>query len=315
MLVQAASGNTSIKIGSKLWIKGSGKWLSDARQAEIFVPVDVRTLQADGSPLAPSIETAMHAVLPHRVVVHVHSVNTISWAVRLDGRERAAERLEGLDWAWIPYVSSGQPLAQEIKRARLRARNTPLNVFMLANHGLVIAAHDCDGAEVLLAEVERRLEVAPRAASAPDRAQLASMARGTAYHVPAEPEIHWLGTDAVSRSILAAGTIFPCQALFLGPATAECDPFESVITAADRYERRYGRRPSTIAVRGEGLLVADEMSVTQMQILIGLARVIQRIDQDACIRFLTEQETAELLSTDNYRYRENAEARAVLAAH
>ena len=31
-----------------------------------------------------SIETAMHGVLPHRVVLHVHCVNTIAWAVRQD---------------------------------------------------------------------------------------------------------------------------------------------------------------------------------------------------------------------------------------
>jgi len=29
-----------------------------------------------------SIETFMHAVVPHRVVVHVHSVNTIAWRRR-----------------------------------------------------------------------------------------------------------------------------------------------------------------------------------------------------------------------------------------
>ena len=27
----------------------------------------------------------MHAVMPHRVVIHVHSVNAIAWAVRRDG--------------------------------------------------------------------------------------------------------------------------------------------------------------------------------------------------------------------------------------
>jgi rhamnose utilization protein RhaD (predicted bifunctional aldolase and dehydrogenase) len=315
LLVQAASGNTSLKIGGTLWIKGSGKWLSDARMNEIFVPVDVRTLEAIESPLSPSIETAMHAVLPHRVVVHVHSVNAISWAIREDGRDRSAERLGGLPWAWIPYVPSGQPLAREIQLARQRARSSPPDMFMLANHGLVIAADDCDSAESLLAEVERRLEVAPRPSSAPDRALLASMARESAYHVPTEPEVHWLGTDAFSLSILAEGTIFPCHTLFLGPATAECEPFESVSAAAERYERRYGTLPSTIAVRGKGLLVTDEMSITQMQVLIGLAQVIQRIQGDAPVRFLTEEESAELLNTAAYRYRENVEARAALAAY
>jgi rhamnose utilization protein RhaD (predicted bifunctional aldolase and dehydrogenase) len=314
-LVQAASGNTSIKLGSDLWIKASGKWLADAAWDEIFVPVDRKTLEAHRSTLSPSIETAMHAVLPHQVVIHVHSVNTISWAVREDGRAQVSERLADLPWAWIPYVPSGQPLACEIQHARNQAsRNHCPDVFVLANHGLVVAADDCDSAEALLAKVEKRLDVTPRAAPTPNRAHLAGMAHGTGFYAPAEAEVHCLGTDSFSRSILAGGTIYPCHALFLGPATAECSPFESVNSAVERYERRYGARPSNIAVQGAGLLVADDMTVTQMQVLIGLAQVIQRIELDAEVHYLTEQETAELLSTDAYRYRENVEARAAFAA-
>jgi rhamnose utilization protein RhaD (predicted bifunctional aldolase and dehydrogenase) len=317
LLVQAASGNTSIKLGDELWIKASGKWLADAGWDEIFVPVDRNTLEASGGTLSPSIETAMHLVLPHQVVIHVHSVNAISWAVREDGRARVAERLAGLSWAWIPYVPSGEPLAREIHRARTqcsRLQEKSPDVFLLANHGLVVAADDCDSADALLADVERRLEVVPRDASGPDRAQLAGMSRGSGFHPPAESEVHCLATDNFSLSILRSGTLFPCHALFLGPATAECDVFEPVSHSVERYERQYGSRPSNIAVRGEGLLVTDELTVTQMQVLVGLAHVIQRIEQGAQVRYLTQEETAELLTTDAYRYRENVEARAALAS-
>lgn len=314
-LVQAASGNTSIKLGGELWIKASGKWLADAACDEIFVPVNRTTLEANGGKLSPSIETAMHAALPHQVVIHVHSVNTISWAVREDGLENVSERLSDLPWAWIPYVPSGQPLASEIQRARSQSsRNQPPDIFILANHGLVVAADDCDSAEALLAEVERRLDIAPRTSPAPNRAHLAAMARGSGFHAPAESEVHCLGTDFCSRGILAGGTIYPCHALFLGPATAECDPFEPVSHAVERYERLYGSRPSNIAVQGEGLLVTDDITVTQMQVLIGLAQVIQRIEPDAPVHYLTDLETAEIMSTDAYRYRENVEARAALAS-
>src|SRR5689334_159409 len=113
LLVQASSGNTSVKLGQMMWIKASGKWLAEAEQDEILVPVDLeeaaRSVErgtdvcgtrttSTGITLRASIETAMHSVLPQRVVVHVHSVNTIAWAVRQDGCARLSERLAGLRW-------------------------------------------------------------------------------------------------------------------------------------------------------------------------------------------------------------------------
>jgi rhamnose utilization protein RhaD (predicted bifunctional aldolase and dehydrogenase) len=314
LLVQAASGNTSIKTNGRLWIKASGKWLADADRDEIFVEVDPRTLMAEGTELSPSIETAMHSILPHRVVVHVHSVNAISWSVREDGPARVAERLEGMAWAWIPYVPSGFPLAREIECAGLRNPLNPPNVFLLANHGLVVAADDCVAVEELLATVERRLEVEPRIAPAPHRATLDRMARGFGWRVPTDSTVHALGTDPVSARIFAGGTLYPCHGLFLGPGTAECERDEAVALAVDRYRARYGIRPGTIAVRGEGLLVTDEMTVTQMQVLTGLARVIQRIGADATVRYLTDRETEELYSMDACRYRQSVESRAALVA-
>src|ERR1700730_5489533 len=116
LLVQASNGNTSIKLDGILWIKASGRWLAHAMQEEMFVPLELaevkesiengtdvawRYARKDG--LRPSIETAMHAVLRHRVVIHVHSINAIVWAIRVDGPDQLKERLEGLHWQWIPY--------------------------------------------------------------------------------------------------------------------------------------------------------------------------------------------------------------------
>src|SRR5271170_4505768 len=74
MLAQAATGNTSEKIGGILWIKASGKWLADANRPNMFVPVRLEDVagcihggeeialeyEADsGEILRSSIETAM----------------------------------------------------------------------------------------------------------------------------------------------------------------------------------------------------------------------------------------------------------------
>src|ERR1700684_85541 len=94
LLTQASTGNSSMKLDGVLWIKASGKWMADATRKDILIPLDLTEVREcgkqQGDPAgryaSASIETAMHAVLPHRVVLHVHSVNTIAWAVRRDAR-------------------------------------------------------------------------------------------------------------------------------------------------------------------------------------------------------------------------------------
>src|SRR5690348_8190612 len=113
LLTQAAGGNSSIKHGDVLWVKASGAWLADAEDRDIFLPISLsgaRAALADGDermPAAPdhassqlraSIETSLHALMPHPVVLHVHSVNTIAWSVRKDARDEFSERLRGLSW-------------------------------------------------------------------------------------------------------------------------------------------------------------------------------------------------------------------------
>ncbi len=156
LLVQAAGGNTSLKDDGVMWIKASGTWLKDAASRDIFVPVDQAALvdalaqrdpaadaclpfvRADlnSTGLRPSIETSVHALMPHRIVVHVHCVNTIAWAIRGDAEERLAERLREFAWAFVPYARPGLPLAEAIA-----ARQRPgIDVLVLGNHGLVVGS-------------------------------------------------------------------------------------------------------------------------------------------------------------------------------
>src|SRR5215510_3314883 len=142
LLVQGAGGNSSVKDGDVLWVKASGTWLADAEDQDIFVPVSLsaaRTALALGDehvPLAPnarttlraSIETSLHALMPHRIVLHVHSVNTIAWAVRSDAAQELAARLHGLAWHWLDYHHPGLPLAQAVSESTAQG---PADVLIL----------------------------------------------------------------------------------------------------------------------------------------------------------------------------------------
>ena len=307
MLVQASSGNTSLKLGGILWIKASGKWLLQADDEDFLVPIrlsDVRswlrqgenpTQLTDAQPAwrRASIETAMHAALPQSVVVHVHSVNTIAWSVREDGPERMGRLLTGLPWKWIPYTASGISLALEIEEALCAAPGT--EVFVLGNHGLVVCGSSCEAAETLLGEVERRLQIEPRPVPEPSYCALRDVLNDQDWSLPTFSEVHALATDQIARRILAGGILYPCQAIFL-PGSA---PFLT---------RNEGTHQQSFRIIGSsGVAVSKNISRAEREMLACLARVLQRIEDMAPVRYLTEREVSSLLGQNSENYRQIAE--------
>jgi ribulose-5-phosphate 4-epimerase/fuculose-1-phosphate aldolase len=314
-LVQGSNGNLSLKLNGVLWIKASGKWLANAKQEEAFVPVElavvkeslrrnveIAQLYALGDQLRPSIETAMHAVLQHRVVLHVHSVNTIAWAVRRDGPSQLSERLAGLDWRWVPYISSGIPLAKKIEKLVSAAPET--NVFILGNHGLVICGNDCEGAEALLDDVERRLAVIPRPSPEADAALLLAVLSGCSHwRFPDIPALHALGTDPVSRMILKGGVLYPCQAIFLGSRIPMLR-FAVPLSRFAGYSNRKDGAPPYAIIEGGGVVVNEKINSAEYATLIGLMQIVQRVEEFAPLRYLTVTEIASILADGTNRYRQ-----------
>jgi rhamnose utilization protein RhaD (predicted bifunctional aldolase and dehydrogenase) len=314
LLVQASTGNTSMKLGRTLSIKASGKWLAHARHEEQFVPVDlVRArnclrqnidvaaayMSSAGKQLKPSVETAMHSVIPDRVVLHVHSVSTIAWAVRKDGSAQVKDRLAGLRWRWIDYMPSGKELASEIEKALAQARRS--QVFILANHGLVVSGESAEAAEALLFEVEKRLKLHPRPAAPPDPVELARLSSGSRWQVPDSMDLHALATDAVSRHIISGGILYPCQAIFFGlhvPAEYTVASFE----AGNSSWSRMTPPPLFAMIQSAGVLISRSMTKTEHAMLAGLVQVVRRVDRPSGIAYLTQRDVKRVL-TVAHQYR------------
>lgn len=298
LLVQASTGNTSVKTGDTLWIKASGQWLlqADARNFLVGVSlsaalesvregVDIPMSAVSWGEGSPSIETAMHAVLPQRVVLHVHSVNAIAWAVREDGPKQLASRLGDIQWQWIPYRASGIPLAKEIEAA-VRARPAT-DVFVLANHGLVICGESCQAADALLAIVEARITITPRPQPEPLWGLLDESAAGTGWIRPEFGVVHSLGLDRISRRTTSRGVLYPCQAIFL-PDTVTTLP-------------RQSRAAAVRVIDGEGVLFHPNLSTAHQELARGLAETAMRIESGAPIRYLAPSEVSEVLGGPAYR--------------
>lgn len=312
-LVQAGGGNTSIKENGTLWVKASGKWLVHAGEDDMFLPVPMvdiaRQLAAEdekfpeyktrtGSALRPSVETAVHAVMPQRVVIHVHSVRTIAWAARAHGEEGVAALLENLRWSWIPYTHPGIPLAIRIQREIAKRPD----VLILENHGLVVGADDCAAAEERLHDVERRLNGPVRQAPAADLDRLNTLVRD-AWEIAEDSEAHALATLTKSWEIAQGGTLFPDQCVYLGPGAAVVQPGETLEAAAQHYRESYHFEPVFLIVAGAGVVTRRDMKRAARELLLCVKRVIERIAGEAQPVYLPPSQVARLMNWDAEKYR------------
>lgn len=311
-LVQDAGGNTSVKVGTTLWVKASGALLSDVSQQSGFVGVDLDVLAdlrvrkqweditpavttaAEGS--RPSIETWLHALLPHRVVAHVHSTAAVAASLGPDPEQvlRAALEPAGLSFATVPYRRPGSPLAEAVDRAVGAA--VP-DVVLLGNHGLVVGADEAAGAADVVERVHGLLDEALPPSTFIDPADRHASQPGLApdgYSWSTDAEHHWLAGPHAVRAI-RAGAWSPDQVVFLGPSWQ----------LADAAGPRADSEQPVIVVEGEGVLLRDGMRRSALALLDFLVDVSRRLAATP-VSVLTAQQERELLGWDAEHHRQAA---------
>jgi len=318
-LVQGLGGNTSLKRDGVMWIKASGAWLSQARERPMMVPVRLAALLAaldsndpacetaagfvipelNPQGLRPSIETTMHAALPHRVVLHVHCVETIAWAVQADAQARLAPLLDGLGWSFVPYVRPGLPLTQ-LMRTLVRADTT---VVVLANHGLVVCGDTVAAAAATLAEVVSRLKRTVRPAPEPDLAALEQGSADYGYRLPRLPVVHAIAADRQSLDIARRGSLYPDHIVFLGRGVFALGAHESLGDGLQRARREGRGEPALVLVPGKGALIRAVAPRAAEAIAGCLGDVLQRLRADEPIRVLAPDEEDAIANWDAELYR------------
>lgn len=232
LLIQGAGGNVSIKAENSLWIKASGAWMRDALRRNIFAQVPLSPLlalreagdfeamdaflQGGGAveQLRPSIETSLHALMPHAAVLHAHSVNGVAVSVLADGQVRFSDALaRDLRGVFVPYTRPGAHLARAVAQAL--AANGPADVVLLQNHGVVVGADRPRAAADLLREVERRLTLPARSLPKPDLRS--ARALETEAYCLAEAQ-SGAALDPFLFEVLTRAPLTPDQVVFLGGA-------------------------------------------------------------------------------------------------
>jgi rhamnose utilization protein RhaD (predicted bifunctional aldolase and dehydrogenase)/NAD(P)-dependent dehydrogenase (short-subunit alcohol dehydrogenase family) len=163
-LVLHGGGNTSVKIKETnafgeeeeiLYIKGSG-WDLQTIEVNGFAPLRLAPLlklarlevlsdaqmvnelatqiTRAGAP-APSVETILHAILPHKFVDHTHADSVLAVTNAAGGEKRSREIYRD-DVVIVPYIMPGFDLAKVCAR-QFEAEATPSTIGMvLLHHGI-----------------------------------------------------------------------------------------------------------------------------------------------------------------------------------
>jgi rhamnose utilization protein RhaD (predicted bifunctional aldolase and dehydrogenase) len=317
LLVQGGGGNSSLKTDDLMLVKASGFWLRDVRERNMFVPVDLagarRLAKAgaekfdavvrrdlDGGDLRPSIETGLHALMPHRYVLHAHPVNAIAATVSSE-RGRLAARLAGLSWTLIEYATPGPSLGLAFDRA-LTAGS--FDVVLLANHGAVAGGSSGAEAEERLREVERRL-AAPRAsvAVAPPPASPAP----DGYRWFDDHVANGLALDVARVTTLTHGALVPDQVVYLGGPAVLVERTTEVASVAQRWKAERGCAPGLVFVAGEGALVRADLTAGGLSMIGLLCEIALRLPAGETPATLSLTDELGLLNWEAEKYRQGVD--------
>jgi rhamnose utilization protein RhaD (predicted bifunctional aldolase and dehydrogenase)/NAD(P)-dependent dehydrogenase (short-subunit alcohol dehydrogenase family) len=217
-LVLHGGGNTSVKVKERLvtgeeedvlYVKGSGWDLETIKEAG-FAPVRLAHLRKlaqleflsdpqmmnelmthvtrAGAP-APSVETILHAILPHKYVDHTHADAALALTNTADGEKHVRE-IYGNDVVLIPYVMPGFDLARLCAEKFAAESHAGTIGMVLMNHGVFsFGATARESYERMIALVTRAeaflarrgawelAEAKGRETAAPSRTELAQLRR------------------------------------------------------------------------------------------------------------------------------------------
>jgi rhamnose utilization protein RhaD (predicted bifunctional aldolase and dehydrogenase) len=295
-LVQGAGGNTSLKSNGRLLVKASGMRLADAETKDIFVEIELAAAQriVDGGSLTtagslrPSIETSLHATMPHAVVAHLHMVDVIAFGVRRDAQEALAPSMGDLSWAVVPYQKPGVALAQTLRRLLSKQ---PIDVVVLGNHGVVVGGGSFEEVDAKIETLRRRLAVDPVGGNISS-----SALEECGQRLELEPcrfeEAHWAALDRENLAFASSGTLYPDHVVFLGRGAE--------VAATDHQQPKESH---VLLVPGVGALLRPGLGDEAHEMAACLGAVVARIARGAPLRTLTRDEEDELINWDAERYR------------
>ena len=312
-LVQAAGGNTSMKSSNSMLIKASGTWLINSNKEEVFVEVNLDSIKnkidleiddnfskdiISKNDLRPSIESSFHALIDFKYVLHVHSTSTIANAISLNSEIRLKEIIKE-DFNYIPYARPGFPLTMMIKK-KFNSKN---QIFILENHGLIVAGNELQQTHDLLLDVHQKLDIIRNNHFDATIQNSESLIEN--YSLKNDKKYNLFKT--VDKKIFSAfsKSFYPDHVIFLGPGIPTFEYVDDVNHFLSNLKSKNINPPPYFILKEIGLYEISSVIPAAREMMDCFLEVLLRINFQDELKYLSQPQENELLNWDAEIYRQS----------
>ena len=323
-MVQAAGGNTSMKLGDTMWVKASGKWLMNACSEEIMVPVKTLKVQSiiknegtnneklinntisddSNTNLRPSVETPLHAALDFKYVLHTHDVNIISFAILKNSQTKLDKLLSGFKWKFIPYIKPGIKLSRII----LKIKSKEDNVFILQNHGLIVCGDDLEEIkklnfkirDCLKNELNKKIIIKSK-----NDNNFEINLNNTQYKLLNEDYAFDLANNKSWLKKISLGAFLPDILVFLGPKILQIKPDEKKLSfKLNKLSKLSLPFNSCIILSGYGVIIRKDSLNGTIEMIKLLSELMHRVPEEEKLEYFNDGQVLSLLNWEAEHYRQ-----------
>ena len=303
-LVQGAGANVSWKQDDVLWVKASGTQLKQAANKDIFTAVslkaiDLHLLGIERRPVIinlnaddkkPSIETILHALMPHKFVVHLHCLRTLALLLQPDYQLKLKQQLSQFQYGLVAYYKPGLELSSAIYKIIPRL-NANYGLVLMKNHGIVLSANSIADLSSLLEQYLNTftwddLKLDATAINSLDNYE--TQTNNTIAQLAFHPDL--------LQELQHSWRITPDHVVFLGEKPQY---FDSLAAFKQKAEQ-----PEYAIIKNHGVFIRkDQVSDAMREQLQAYAEVMLRIPTAIKIAQLSLQDSQQLLNWDAEKLR------------
>lgn len=320
-LVQAGGGNTSVKISpTGMLVKSSGINLAQVSETCGFCEIDKKALLASfksnktefkNNPalfekmiknanktqgVLPSMETILHALLPHKYILHTHPLAVNAAVCKKNWREVLSKLFK--DAVFIDYKNPGGDLAAAIEENAGNAK-----IIFLQNHGLITAGKSAqeviNRTEKVTITIEKQLGLnfAPY--------KLTTELSSIINNFSRQPLITMLSCDntletEAAKKVFFSKPLFPDQIVFCGPSVLNLTAPKQI----PEYKKKYSVLPKVIFYKKHLFFIAKDFKKAKEMLEVFKAHVTTA-QGAAQGNPLTKKDADFILNCETEKYRQS----------